>query len=168
MRKLLGDPRAEFAWLRTSGVRPERNEIKRAQAHANVDLVSAGADAVNDVLQKSRAVLEGATELSRSRVRAEEFMQQITVATLNVDEVSPAIRREPRRAGILFDQSLDIRIAHHDVVAIDPKFAIQDRVSIGDARFQLLCLVRPARPARVRQLEADDDLVSSAIAQPGF
>ena len=47
--KIFRDARTELARLRQCGVRVERNKIKGAQPHRNLDFVTAAANTANDV-----------------------------------------------------------------------------------------------------------------------
>ncbi len=72
VRVIFRNAGAEFAGLRPRGVGLERNEVERAQSHADVDVVSTRANAADDFAKNARAILKCAAVFPRPSVRARE------------------------------------------------------------------------------------------------
>ena len=70
-----------------------------------------GADAVDDRVQKPRAVLERPAVTARSRARAQQLVAEVAVAVLHVDEgEARAIGGESRGGDELLDQPVEVVI----------------------------------------------------------
>src|SRR5438128_1224245 len=107
MRKIFWNSRTELARLRQGGVGLERHQVKGAQAHGQFNFVPAGANAGNDVTEDARSVLERAAVFARPGEGAEELVEQITVAVLDVHEISPNIPGDFCRSDVILDQVLN-------------------------------------------------------------
>ena len=82
---------------------------------------------------------------------------------LDVHEVRPDARRHPRPRDVVFHQALQLVVGDDLLVAGDFEFRIQQRMPESHARLQALAR-RAAKPARVRELEADQQIVRAATA----
>ena len=101
------------------------------------------------------------------RRRAQELVQQVTVARFHVDEIKTDLSRQPGGGHVGVDQSLHFVVGEHQrgVVRIDVELGIQQRMVICQPRLEPRT-VRPAEPARVSQLQADTQPVQCAQARP--
>ena len=156
------DAWAELARLAEGRIRTERDHVEQAQADTDIDRVTVGADAGDDVAQDAGAVLERAAELARTRVGAEEFMQEVAVAMLDVHEVGPAVPGHAGGLDVAADQLLDVGVGQHLVVRRHVELLVEDRVAVGYAGFPAFLVMRPAEAAGVGELEADDQVVDRA------
>ena len=93
----------EFAGRGEGGVGTEGDEIESAEADAEVDLVSAGANAGDDFAEEAGAVFERAAVRSGAGVGAEEFVQEVTVAMFDVDEIGAGFGGEGGGLNVSFD-----------------------------------------------------------------
>ena len=90
----------------------------------------------NDFAQNAGAIFEGTAERAGARVCAEEFVEEITVAMFDIDEIGADIRRDPRGIDIGFDELFDIGVGQESGIVGDAKFAIENGMAEGDARFE--------------------------------
>ena len=163
VRVLLRDAGAELAGHGQCRVRAMRHLVKAAQAHAELDGIPTRADARDDVAQDARAVLEAAAELAGPRVRAEELVQQIAVAMLQVHEVRAHVPRELRRADEVLDEPLNLVVGEDLRVARDLELRVENRMPERDTRLVGRLPVRFAETSRVCELESDDEVVRRAV-----
>ena len=161
---LFRDAGAEFTRHAERRVWSEGHHVEQAQAHADVDGVAVGSDAGDDVAQNAGAVLERATELARTAVGAEEFVQEVAVAVLDVDEVGAAVTGHAGGLHVAADQLLDVGIGQDLIVGGDVELLVEDGVAVGHAGFPALLVMRTAEPAGVGELEADDQVVDRTPA----
>ena len=155
---------AEFSGLGDFWVGPEWDEVKRAQPHNDVDVISIGSDAVDDLTKNSRAVFERAAVPPRPGMGAQKFMQQVAVAMLDIDEVQLEIRGESCSPYVAANQLFDLVIRPYLTVIGDLEFGIQNRVSIGHARLEFVFFVWPTKTPRVRELNTDYEVIGRTIA----
>ena len=67
------------------------------------------------------------------------------------------------RAGdVAVDQLLDIGVRQERIVRVKAEFAVQDRVVIEDGRRGLVLAIGPAKAPRMRQLQAEEQVVGGA------
>src|SRR6185503_20126518 len=110
------------------------------------------------------AVLEAAAVFAGPRVRAEKFVQQVTVAMLEVHEVRADLGRNLRRAHVALDEFLDLAVTENLRVACDVELLVENRMTIGHARFPALLVIRSAEASRVGELKTYDQIVGVAEA----
>ena len=154
-RKIIGNAGAEFAGVGARWIGFERHGVVGAEADGDFDFVSVGANALDDFAQNARAIGEGAAVFAGTGEGAEKFVQQITVAMLDVHKIRAAIARHSRRAHVAFDQFPDLSICENLAVALDVEFFIEDGMPIGDSRFEAF-IVGPAEAAGMGQLKTDE------------
>jgi hypothetical protein len=126
----------QLARLREAGIRPEGNEVESTKAHCQVDSISTGADGLDDVAKDAGSIFEGAAVFSWSDFSAEEFVQQVAVAMLNINKVRSDFRGDSGGSHVVLDQSLDLSIREYLSVAGDAELFIKDRMAVSDARLQ--------------------------------
>ena len=73
---------------------PERYGIERRKPYPNVETRCHGAYPLDDLPQKTRAILKTAAILPITSMRAEELMAEIAVAMLDIDEVKAELPSE--------------------------------------------------------------------------
>ena len=116
----------------------EGNPVEGAQAHADVQAGTSRADARDDLAQEAGAVLEAAAIAPRPVDRGQEFVPQIAVTVLDVDEVEA--RLLTRAAAAItksLDQIVDLVVGHQRVVVRQVVFRVEQRMVIEDLRLQL-------------------------------
>lgn len=163
MRKIFGNAGAGFAGRGEGGIGTEGDEIESAEADAEVDFVSARANAGDDFAQEARAVFEGAAVLAGASVGAEEFVEEVAVAMFDVDEIGAGFGGEGGCFNIGFDQLLEFVVREDGGVRGDAEFFVENGMAIGDAGFQFLFVVRAAEAAGMGELKTDDEIVGSAV-----
>jgi hypothetical protein len=67
-----------------------------------------GADAIDDAGHEPRAVFERATVATRTVARAQEFVAEVSVAVLHVDEGEPGACGQSRRRDEFLDQPIEL------------------------------------------------------------
>ena len=139
---------AERAGHRARRIRLERHGIERAQPHADAQARRFGADALDDLAHEARAVFEAAAIRSGPVDGAEEFVAEIAVAVLDVDEIVAALLGALGRDHVVVDQPLDLVVADHRPARRIAELAVEQRVVIGDDRLELGVVVRLAEAAR--------------------
>jgi len=97
-------------------------------------------------------------------VGAQELVQQVAVAMLEVHEVGPAVAGHARGPDVAADELLDIGVGQHLFVGGDVELPVQDRVAVGHAGFPALLVMGTAEAAGVGQLETDDQVVDRTPA----
>src|SRR5689334_2088546 len=110
MRKIVRYAGTELSRLGQRWVRFKRCKIERAQAHAEFDSVSTRPDPGNDLAQYPGPIFKGSTILTRPREGAQKFVQQITVAMLDIYKISPHIPGDFRRVHVIFNQPFNFGI----------------------------------------------------------
>ncbi len=164
LREILGHAGTEFAGFGEFGIRLERDDVERAEAHAETELRGDGADCGGDFADEAGAVLERAAVLTRAGECAEEFMQQVAVAMLDVDEIGAAIGGDLRGLGVVLDETFQVVIGQNLLAAGDVEFLVEDRVMVRNTGLPLLLVVGTAEAAGVGELETDDEVVGLAEA----
>ena len=76
-----------------------------------------GPDGLEDVAGEARAVLEAAAVGAGAVASAEQFIQQVAVALLHVDEVEPDLDRELRRRDVVIDEPLQFVVGKRAAVS---------------------------------------------------
>ena len=79
---------------------------------------------------------------------------------LDVDEIETTGLRPLGRYDEILHQPLDLVVADDRAVGRIAELAIQQRMAIGDDRFELGIVVRLAETARMGELQTDDDIVA--------
>src|SRR4029077_5160559 len=111
------NPRTQFSAARQSRIRAKRNRVKRRKPHANIKRWRNSANALYNISQKSRAILEAAPVLPFSRMRAQKFVPQVSVAMLDIHEIEAQFLSHFCRAMKIFDNRADFTVAHNWIVA---------------------------------------------------
>ena len=131
--EILRDARPELARLRAVGVGTMRNHVEQAETNAEIDRVPAGANARHDLPQHTGAVFKTAAVFSGPRVRAKKLVQQITVAVLEIHEIRAYFPGDARRAHVVGDEFLHLRVAQHLIVAGDVELLVENGMPKRDA-----------------------------------
>ena len=139
---------AERAGHRQRRIRLERHGIERGKPHADLQPRRFGANALDDLAHEARAVLQAAAVRTGPVDRAEEFVAEIAVAMLDVDEIVTAGLGALGRDDIIVDQPLDLVVADHGPVRRIAEFAIEQRMVIGDDRIRIWCCRSACRSGR--------------------
>ena len=119
----------------------ERRHVEHAQPHADHQVRMLVADPGDDrVAEQPRAAVEVAAEPAGPHASAEELVQQVAVAGLDVDELEADLVGQPGRGDVRVDQPLQIVVGPDDriVVRVDAELGVQQRMVVGDPRLQLL------------------------------
>ena len=103
VREIFRDAGAGFAGRGKGGVGTEGDEVESAEADAEVDFVSAGADAGDDFAEEAGAIFEGAAVFAGAGVGAEEFVQEVAVAMFDVDEIGAGFGGEGGGGYVILD-----------------------------------------------------------------
>ena len=141
---------------RTPRIGTKRHRVKRGESHTDVQSRRYGTDPLQHFAQKPRAILETPAVLPFSRMRAQKFVPQITVAMLDVHEIEAQFPRHFRCAMKIFNDRLNFAIGQNGIVASQSQSPIQDRVMIKDARLRLAVCIRPAESSGMCQLQSDE------------
>ena len=91
-------------------------------------------------------------------------MAQVTVAMFQVHEVEARFGGQPRRVCEGADDACNIRVGNR--LWRGAKFGIENRVMIGDHRFELRLFMRAGKAAGMGELEPDDEIVARAESLP--
>ena len=86
------------------------------------------------------------------------------MAMLDIHEVRADVPGDLRRPGVILDKPLQLAVGPDLRIARHLEGPVEDRMPIGDARFEAELVIRFAETAGVRQLEADDQIVGGAAA----
>src|SRR5437667_7076370 len=89
MVKRFRNSRPRLAVHRLRRIRAVGNSVKRRKPHSDLQPRRIRTNARDDFPQKARPIFKAAAVFSLSRVRAEKFMPQITVAMLDVTKSNP-------------------------------------------------------------------------------
>ena len=87
--------RPQLARLGLLRVGPVWHQVKRAHAHAQVNIVPVGTNASHNLTQDSCAIFNASSVTPRPSMCAKEFVQQISVAMLDIHKVRPSIASNP-------------------------------------------------------------------------
>ena len=145
------------------GIWLERHSIDSAQSHANSQSGRLSANALNDLTQEASPILKAAPIGSGPCDSTEKLVAEIAMTMLDVDEIVATLLRAFCRNDEVFDQAFDFVVADHRSVGRVTKLLIEERMVVGDNRFESGVVVRLAKPTRVRELETDDQ--SAIIAR---
>ena len=86
-----------------------------------------------------------------------------------IDKIKAALLRTLGSNDVIFDQTLDIVIAHHRPAGRVTEFPVKDRMIVNNHQFKALVVVRLAEPAGMRELQTDDQTAFVANGLPvGF
>ena len=154
--------RAQRAGNRTIRIRLERHRVERRQPNANLQPRRFDANALDDLTHEARAVFQAAAIGAGPVDRAEKFVAKIAVTMFDVDEIVAAGLGALGGDNIVVDQRLDFVVGDHRPVRRIAEFAVEQRMVIGDDRFELGVVVRLAETAGMRELQSDDDVVLAA------
>ena len=159
MVKRFRNSRPRLAVHRLRRIRAVGNSVKRRKPHSDLQPRRIRTNARDDFPQKARPIFKAAAVFSLSRVRAEKFMPQITVAMLDVDKIESQILREFRRSMKIRDDRFYLGILQQRVAAGDAESLIQNWMVIQNARLGFCVMIRPAVSPRMRQLQPDDQSI---------
>src|ERR1700745_3457689 len=144
MVKRFRNSRPRLAVHRLRRIRAVGNSVKRRKPHSDLQPRRIRTNARDDFPQKARPISKAAAVFSLSRVRAQKFMTQITVAMLDIDKIESQIPREFRRAMKIRDDSFYLGIRQQWVVARDSESLIQNWMVIQNARLGFGVMIRSA------------------------
>src|SRR5437660_12688855 len=156
MVKRFRNSRPRLAVHRLRRIRAVGNSVKRRKPHSDLQPRRIRTNARDDFPQKARPIFKAAAVFSLSRVRAEKFMPQITVAMLDVDKIESQILRAFRRSMKIRDDRFYLGILQKRVVAGDAESLIHIRMVIENPRLVFCVMIQPAVAPRMRQLAPYD------------
>ena len=93
---------------------------------------------------------------------AQEFVSEIAMAMLEVDELIAAGLRLFGGPDVIFDQAADLVVRHHGPRIRIAELPVEDRMAVEDLRLESRVVVRLAETARMGELQADDEAVVAA------
>ena len=161
LREFLGDAIAEPAIFGRFGIGFEGGMIERAQPHTDLQSFALGLNSLDDFAREARAVFEAAAKRAGARVGAEKFVTEISVAMFDIDKLIPDALREFCRGDVFVDQPAKIVIGEENRIIFrgNMKFAIENRMMIGNLGIEPLFVVGPAKAATVRELQSDEKII---------
>ena len=109
------------------GAGAEGEEVEHADADPDLQARGLGLDSRDDLAEEPGAVLQAAAVAAGPRSGGEEFVPEITVAMLEVDEMESGALRPLRRAHVILDQSGDRVIGENPRIVSDPDPAVAKR-----------------------------------------
>ena len=116
----------------------ERQRVEGRKPDADQQVRTLGADAGDRLAHESRAIFKTAAEISRPVVGRQQFVAQVAVAMLHVNEPEADALGHFRCGDELVDEPAQIVVADHArvVVRVDAELGVELRVVICDFRFQ--------------------------------
>ena len=146
------------------GARLERHHVEGRQPHADLEAWRVGADAVRDAGQEPQPVVEAAAVLARPGPRAEQFVPEVAVAVLDVDEREPGALCARTAAATKSSTSR----SSSSSVKTGRSSEMPTRASSTGWRYATRGAGPAERglrvPARVRELQADEQVVRRAVS----
>src|SRR5579859_7966016 len=97
---------------------------------------------------------------------AQELVREVPVAVLQIDKVEADVGCEMCRGREGFENGPNLGIGDRLATGGRRVLQIQNRMVISNPRFQSRFLARAAKAPRMRQLEADEEIVGGAEALP--
>src|SRR5690606_2902839 len=114
-----------------------------AQANGDIDGIAVGADAVDDFAEETGAILKRPAVPARPFVSAEELVEEVAMAMLDVHEVGPGIPCDARRPHVLADQIVEFSVAEDLVIACHSEALVEQWMSKRHPRFGSFLVSRP-------------------------
>jgi hypothetical protein len=142
---------------------PVRDRVEHGDPHPEQQAGHLRPDAVDDVPQKPRTVLETAAVLPAAAAGADQLVAQIPVARLDVDEPVTRSVRQPGRCHEIIDEGIELLVRQHAHAARHAP--IQHRMAAGRQRLWTIVDVRPAPASGVSQLQADEEIAVGVRAE---
>src|SRR5437764_10062947 len=138
-----------FAVGRALGVWPKGRCIEGRKAYCDAQTRSDGADSFHNLPQEACAVLEAPAIRAFARVCTQEFVTQVSVAMLDIDEIESQLPRQKGSAmKVLHDRS-DFPICEDWIVFWQFHPAIKNGMVVQNARLTVLRRVGAAEAARM-------------------
>ena len=131
--------------------RDVRHQIERRQPHRDRQAGGAVAYATDHGSEERCAPTQVTTEATLPVVAAEEFVEQVTVAVLDVDEVETRLLCEHGGRDVPLGQLVEFIVAEHRL-RVDADSRVEHRVGVGGPRQRRATGTRPA--TRVGELQA--------------
>ncbi len=100
--------------------------------HANAEARTGRAHAIGNVPEKAQAVVERSAVAAWPAARAQQFVAEIAMAVLQVDELEAEVGREPRGGDEVFAQPVELIVGQHAHAAGEP--VVEERMLVGDER----------------------------------
>src|ERR1700722_6635785 len=168
-RMLFRNSRTERAGDRLGWIWLERQRVYGAQPDPDFQSGRFGPDTLDDLFQETGTVFETPAIGARPGDRAQKLVTEVTMAMFQIDKVKAALLRAFGSNDVIFDQTLDIVIAHQRPVGGVTEFPVKDRMIVNNHRFKALVVVRLAEPARMSELQTDNQNAFVAHGLPvGF
>ena len=131
----------------------EGEAIEQTQAHADGQPGGIAPDARHDLGEEAGSVREGAPVAAGPGDRGEELVAQITVAVLDVHEVEARPLGSDGRGDHVGNEFVHLGVAQDRTVVGDAESGVEQRVAVGNARFEAGFVVGAGEAARVRELK---------------
>src|SRR5207244_2912617 len=90
--------------------------------------------------------------------RTQEFVAEIPMTMLDVDEGETRLPGAYCRPDEGFDDFFDLRIRETGMAGVDLEFAIEHRVAIENPRLEPIVLIRPGETAGVSELQSHEQV----------
>src|SRR5579883_2195264 len=155
-------PRFRFAPAVSS--RAIGQPVGGAEADGDAQSRRFSADACHDFAQEARAVLEAAAVAPRTIDSAEKLMAEIAVTMLDIHEGKAGLPAALRRLGEVVHELRHIVVTQYRPIGRHAELAIEQRMTIGDYRFEPALVVGAGEAAGMRQLQANQQILRAAKA----
>ena len=140
-----------------------RDHIEHGDAHRDRQSGRLGADPVDDITQHARAVVERAPIFPAARFRAQQFVEEVAVTMLEIDEVIADVARHLRRTHESGGDAIQLIVRQY--VEAAGKAGVELWMRVGGER-RRRALNRPGEAARMGQLQTDVEVVGGARSEP--
>ena len=115
---------------------------------------------LNDLAQKSCAIIKTSSIFSIAGVRAQKFVAQVAMAMFDVDKIETDLAGDTRRTLKLLDDSANFSVREQGKIAGQAESAIQNRMAVQNSWLRAIVRIRLAVAAGVRKLQANQQAVS--------
>src|SRR5215831_4525159 len=95
---------------------------------------------------------------------AQKLVAQVSMTMLDVDEIETKVAGQQRGGLKVSNDGADLPVRQHWMVLIDRNPVVQERVMVENSWFGFRLLVGPAKAARVRQLQANQQTIGRAAS----
>ncbi len=149
-----------FHWLPHILSRPIRQRVEDTQANHHSQVGELLTDALNNRPQNASSAGQVPSVPTLARAGTEQFVQQVSMTSLDVDELETDFLGNARCDEVVVDQPIQfiVRPENGVIVWIDAEFRIEQRMTIGDSRCSAGG-IGTAEAAGVGQLQAHDEII---------
>ena len=162
---VVGQAVGERKWLAMVAHLVPGHRIKQREPHADDQPRALRLNPAHDRAYDPRAAVQVAAEPPWPTSSRQKFVEQVAVAGLDVDHPKACGCGHPGRRHIGIDEPLNVVVGEHacGVGGVDSVAGVEQRVVVGDAGLTAGDR-RLRKPARVSQLERDEQIVDRAEA----